>query len=131
MLLCNYYCTWHKRGPKEGNFFNFSSNFNAVSCKMIIFMSYWWTVIFLYYFISKKEFKMEPNSEIFHICKAYLTFEIVKQQKCPKYNKSSILLCTTHYCVKQNTVSTLMPLICTCSIFPLSTCCSCIMLCYA
>jgi len=40
--------------------------------------------------------------------KAYLALGMVKQVKCPKYSwSSSILLCQTHYCVKQNTVSTL------------------------
>jgi hypothetical protein len=42
----------------------------------------------------------------------YLILEIVNQDKCPKYNGSSILLChntllcSAIYCVKQNSVST-------------------------
>jgi hypothetical protein len=33
-------------------------------------------------------FKRGSNSKIAHIWKAYLTLEIVKQDKCPKYNES-------------------------------------------
>ena len=43
------------------------------------------------------------HSEMLHIWKAYLTLEIV-QDKCPKYNGSSILLFPTHVCVQQFTV---------------------------
>ena len=78
--------------------------------------------ILLFYF--EKGSRKGPNSEILHIWKAYLTLEIVKQDKCPKYLRSSILLCRTHYCVKQNPVSTLVQL-------PLSSCCGRIMLCSA
>ena len=80
-------------------------------CK-IIFMGYWWTIEY-YIFISKRGL----NSEILHIWKAYFTLEIVKQDKCPKYNGSSIFACSTHYCVR----SIQCPhfhLICTCSTFP-------------
>jgi len=49
--------------------------------------------------------KSDPNFKILNIWKAYLTLEIVKQDKCPKYNRSSILLCATHYCVLLFTMS--------------------------
>ena len=44
-----------------------------------------------------------------HIWKAYLTVEIVRQEKCPKYTGFSNLLCQAKYCV---------PVTCTCSTFP-------------
>jgi hypothetical protein len=47
-------------------------------------------------------FKRGPNSKISHIWKAYLTLEIVKQNKYPKDNGSSILLCQAKYCVHTN-----------------------------
>ena len=56
---------------------------------------------------------MGANFEILHLWKPYLILEIINQDKCPKYNESSILLCrntllcSAIYCVKQNTVSTL------------------------
>jgi len=43
----------------------------------------------------------------FSTVKVNKTLEIVKQDKCPKYSGSSIYLCPTHYCVKQNIVFTL------------------------
>jgi len=42
---------------------------------------------------------MEPEIEISHIWKTYLTLEIVKQDKCLKYNGSGILQCPTHHYV--------------------------------
>jgi len=49
-----------------------------------------------------------------YVWKASITLEIVNQDKCPKYNGSTILLCTTsnsfNYWVKQNTLSTLVQL---------------------
>ena len=59
----------------------------------------------------KKKYQFLYSLNNFAIWKAYLTLEIVKQEKCQKDNGSSILLCPTHYCVqqftvKQNTVST-------------------------
>jgi len=57
---------------------------------------------------------------------AYLTLEIVKQDKCHKDNGST-LLCPAVYYVKQNTVSTLAFNILLFK-FSLSTCCSRIML---
>jgi len=63
-----------------------------------------------------------------YIWKAYLTLEIVKQlDKCPKYSWWSKLLFPTHYCVKQNSVSTVVFNIHLFN-FPLSTCCGRIML---
>ena len=44
--------------------------------------------------LFRKEWSL--YTEIDHIWKAYLTLEMVKKDKCPKYNGSSILLCTTH-----------------------------------
>jgi hypothetical protein len=52
---------------------------------------------------------------------------IVRQDKCPKYNKSNTLLCPAIYCVKQNTVSTLAFNIHLFN-FPFWTCCGRIML---
>ena len=43
--------------------------------------------------------KKGQNSKILHIWKA------LKQDKCPKYCGSSILLCLTRYCVQQFTVA--------------------------
>ena len=69
-----------------------------------------------------------------HICKPYLTLELVKQDKSLKYNGSSILLCPTLYCVQaiycinKNTVSTLAFNIHLFN-FPLSTSCGRFMLC--
>jgi hypothetical protein len=37
--------------------------------------------------------KRDPNSENSHIWRAYLTLEIVKQDKCPKYDLFYNLLC--------------------------------------
>jgi hypothetical protein len=71
------------------------------------------------YFISKMGIK---GAQILNICiflqHIYIvTHEIVEQDKCPKYNGSSIILCQskyngssiilcpTHYCVQQFTVS--------------------------
>jgi hypothetical protein len=119
------------------------SNFNAVLCKMIIFMGYWWnikTYLLLYF---EKGYKSGPNSEFSDIWKTYLTHKIVREDNCPIYSWSSKLLfpaynCVHHilvsviYCVKQNTVSTLafnIPVYIHLFIFPSSTCCSCIMLC--
>ena len=53
----------------------------------------------LFYF--EKESKSGPNSEILHNWKAYLTLEIVKQDKCPNYS----WLFPAYYCVQQFTVS--------------------------
>ena len=52
-----------------------TSNFDAVFCIMIIIMGYSWTMKYLQFFFQK-------NDQIskFHI------FEIVKQDKCPKYS---------------------------------------------
>ena len=62
----------------------------------------------------------------------YLTLEIVKQDKCPKYNGSRILLCPTHYCVQKFTMSNKIPCPHACNMhlfnFPLLTCYSRIML---
>ena len=66
-----------------------------------------------YYF-----WKGHTKSKILHIWKAYFTLEIVNKDKCPKYNGSS-----NFKTVNQNTVSTLA------FNFPLSTCCSLIVLC--
>ena len=44
-------------------------------------------------FYYKKGSKRDQNSEISHVWMAYLELEIVKQDKCPKDNDSSILLC--------------------------------------
>jgi hypothetical protein len=52
---------------------------------------------------------------------------IVRQDTCPKYNKSNTLLCPAIYCVKQNTVSTLAFNIHLFN-FPFWTCCGRIML---
>jgi len=54
---------------------------------------------------------------------AYLTIEIVKQDKCSKYSWFSKWLCPMHYCIQQFTVSNkiLCPhlfFIYTCSTFP-------------
>jgi hypothetical protein len=80
--------------------------------KMTIFMGFWWTIKkFIFFF--KEESRMGANFEILHIWKPYLILEIINQDKCPKYNGSSILLCHNTllclaiYCVKQNSVSTL------------------------
>ena len=53
----------------------------------------------LFYF--EKGSKRSQNSEILHIWKSYLTLEIVKQDKCPKYSCQLIkhILCQTKYCV--------------------------------
>ena len=67
MLLCNYYCSWHKRGDSKFELFRFSSTFNAVFCKVFILMDYWWTIKIICYFILK----MGSNSEILHIWKVY------------------------------------------------------------
>ena len=79
--------------PKFWTFWFYIQFYFFFFCK-IIFMSYWWTIK-NYIFISKRGL----NSEILHIWKAYFTLEIVKQDKCPKYNGSSIFACSTHYCV--------------------------------
>ena len=60
----------------------------------------------------------------------FLTLEIVKQDKCAKYDVSSIFLRPTHYCVKQNTVPTLASNMHLFN-FPLSICCGRIMHCSA
>jgi hypothetical protein len=70
------------------------------------------------YFISKRGLRVTQKLKIFNIRKTYLTRETVKEDKCPKYcwpSKSlfkhitvSNILCPTIYCVKQNTVSTLV-----------------------
>jgi hypothetical protein len=63
--------------------------------------------------------KRGPNSKILHIWKAYLTFEIVNQNKFPKYNGppyycvqhiivSSKIVCPPYYCVHHITVSTIL-----------------------
>ena len=64
------------------------------------FVKFEWQIDHLYgLFIDQKIYfcyfilKMVPNSDILYIWKAYLTLEIVKQDKCPKYSGSSILLC--------------------------------------
>ena len=82
----------------------------------------------------EKVSERDPNPKIFHIWQAYLhvALEIVKQDKCPKYSWSSklvtnILLCPAVYCVKLNTVSTLVFNIHLFN-FHLSTCCSRIMI---
>jgi hypothetical protein len=61
------------------------------------------------------------HSEMLHIWKAYLTLEIV-QDKCPKYNGSSISLCPTHYCI-QNILCQHLLLIYICSTFLFLTSC--------
>ena len=58
-----------------------------------------------------------------HVWKAYLILDIVKQDKCLKYNGSSIILCPTHYNIQQFTVSSKIQcphllLIYICSTFP-------------
>ena len=53
-------------------------------------------------FISKIGTKgsfSHKNSEISHIWKAYLTLELVKQDKYTNYNVSSILICQAKYYV--------------------------------
>jgi hypothetical protein len=57
----------------------FSSNFHAIFCWMIIFMGYWMTINKFCFFISKRDLKM---AQILKYC----IFEIVKQDKCPKYS---------------------------------------------
>jgi hypothetical protein len=59
--------------------------------------------IFVILFKKKKEFKTLK----FCIFIIYLTLEIVKQDKCPKYSWSIILLLPAIYCAKQNDMSTL------------------------
>ena len=59
-------------------------------------------------FYYKKRSKRDQNSEISHVWMAYLELEIVKQDKCPKDNGSSILLCPAIYHVKTNSLSTLL-----------------------
>ena len=87
----------------------FTSNFNAVLCKIIIFMGYWWTI--------KKKLPVYFEKGL-------------KEDNCPKYNWSSILFCPAIYCVKQNTVPTLSFNIHLLN-FPLLICCSYIMVCIA
>lgn len=55
--------------------------------------------------LFREEPKWGINTEIAHIWKAYLTHEIVRKNKGPKYNESSKLLCTTHHSVQQFTMS--------------------------
>ena len=96
---------------------SFFKNFHLIL--MEFFFSKWsslW-VILLFYF--EKESKSGPNAEILHNWKAYLTLEIVKQDKCSKYN----WLFPAYYCVQQFTMSTKilclhLLLIYTCSTFP-------------
>ena len=52
-----------------------------------------------------------------HVWKAYLTLEIVKQDKCPIYIRSSKLLFPTYYCVQHITVSNTL----LCQLIPLSS----------
>ena len=59
-------------------------------------------------FYYKKRSKRDQNSEISHVWMAYLELEIVKQDKGPKDNGSSILLCPAIYHVKTNSLSTLL-----------------------
>ena len=102
----------------------FTSNFNAVFCKRYHFIGYWWIIQTFWYLILKRGLK----GTYLHIWKEYLTHETIRQDKCPKYNGSSILLCQKHYCVqqvtvKENIVSTLAFNIHLFN-FPMSTCCS-------
>ena len=55
-LLCNYF--WHK---KRGIFFSFI--FNAVFCKVIIFMGYWWAIKTLIKYILQEAEEGEPSVE--------------------------------------------------------------------
>ena len=73
VLLC-YYNVFDIKGVKKIEefhnfilFFYFSYNSNAVFCKMIIFMVYWW-------FIIGKGTKRDPYSEILDIWKVYRFF---------------------------------------------------------
>jgi len=68
-------------------------------------MDYWWIMKKFWYFILKRGLK---GTQIQKFCIFYyLTLEIVKQDKCPKYSGSRILQCPAIYCVKWNTVFTL------------------------
>jgi len=66
----------------------------------------------LFYF--EKGSKRSQNSEILHIWKSYLTLEIVKQDKCPKYSCQLIkhILCQTKILCPQ------LLLICICLVIP-------------
>ena len=94
------------------------------TCKRYHFIGYWWIIQTFWYLILKRGLK----GTYLHIWKEYLTHETIRQDKCPKYNGSSILLCQKHYCVqqvtvKENIVSTLAFNIHLFN-FPMSTCCS-------
>ena len=85
-LLWNYYCFWHKRGQKRGNskienFYIFSSNCNAV------FFAKWSSL----WVIKSFAILFRKRVQILHIWKVYIS--LIKQDKCPKYKGSSILLC--------------------------------------
>jgi len=47
--------------------------------------------------LFRKGSKSRSNSTNLHILTSYLTLEILRQENCPKYNGSSILLCHTSY----------------------------------
>jgi hypothetical protein len=57
VLLCNYYHSYHEKGPNKGNFllFYFTSDMmHFFCCKMIILMGYWWAItIFLVFCFLK------------------------------------------------------------------------------
>ena len=98
-----------------------STEFQNVNLLILhpILMHFFWQNEYLYGSLMNQKnvllfyFKRGPN------WKAYLTLEIVKQNKYPKDNGSSILLC------QAKSVFTQM------FNFPLSTCCSHTMLCSA
>jgi hypothetical protein len=62
---------------------SFFKKFHLILMEFFFQNDHLW-VILLFYF--EKESKSGPNAEILHLWKAYLTLEIVKQDKCSKYN---------------------------------------------
>ena len=96
----------------------FTSNFNAAFLQNDHLL-YWLLMD------HKKSFAILflKRSKISHIWKAYLTLELVKQDKCLEKNGFIIFLCPTCYYVLQFTVWSKVQcpqllLICTCSTFP-------------
>ena len=79
-------------------------------------MGYWWTIKKVCYFVFKRGLKQAQVPK-FHIFGRHFNTWNSKTRQMSKCNVFSIFLCPT-YCVQQNTVSTFLLLIYTCTTFP-------------
>ena len=102
------------KGPTQADFQSelsyFLFNINAVFCKMLIFMGYWWTKQ-----IIRNLFWIGVLKRLKFWNFAYLKGKTnVKNKVCPAndcfqhINASNTILCPAIYYIKQNTVSTIV-----------------------